>query len=233
MLISFFAGYFEYVFLLLIIVIIHEIGHMIGISLFNYKIDKIIIYPFGGLTKYNALLNSSIYKEIIILLFGPLFQMLFFIVIYILFLNNYVYEYTFHIIYIINFSLLMFNMLPILPLDGGKLINLILDMFTSYNASHIITIVISIITMIFIGIFNFKLFYILLLIILIKSVVKEIITHKTKINKFLVERHIYKLKFKEDKMIDNILKLKRGRTHKINKDGLIYEEEDYLNILFD
>ena len=68
LLLSFFAVYFEYIYLLLLIIIIHEIGHATFAKIINFKFDKIIIYPFGGITKYNEDLNISSNKELMLYL---------------------------------------------------------------------------------------------------------------------------------------------------------------------
>lgn len=206
---------------------------MFAISLFKYIIDKIIIYPFGGLTKYNALLNSSIYKEIIILLFGPLFQIIFYFIILILYKKGFVNINVFNIFYNININLLFFNLLPILPLDGGKLMNLIFDIILPYKISHIISIIISIIILIIFITINFSIFYLLLAVILVKSIINEILNHKIKFDKFLIERYIYKLNLKEGNIINKISEVKRGIKHKIKVKEKIYNEKEYLNILFD
>lgn len=214
-------------------IIIHEIGHLFAINLFNFKVDRMSIYPFGGNIKYNALLNTSIYKELIILLCGALFQIIFYLIIYIFYIKGYINESTFKIIKSIHYYLLIFNFLPIIPLDGGKLLNLILDYFISYKKAHIITIITSIITIIVLITLNFKFIIVLLLILLIKSIIFEIKTHKLKINKFLLERLIYRLNFKKGKTINDIYKIKRGKTHKIKKNNKIFEENEYLQNLFD
>ena len=79
LLLAFLSGYFEYMFLLLLIITIHECGHAIFAKIINFKFDSIIIYPFGGVTKYNEDLNISTNKELFVLIGGIYFQILFFI----------------------------------------------------------------------------------------------------------------------------------------------------------
>lgn len=45
--------------------------------------------------------------------------------------------------------MLIFNLLPIYPLDGAKIVNLILSKYFSFNIANYISIVISLITVIF------------------------------------------------------------------------------------
>ena len=78
LLISFLAGYFEYMYLFLLIIFIHESGHILFGYLVNFKYSKIIIYPFGGLTVYNEDLNANSNKELFSLLGGLIFQLLFY-----------------------------------------------------------------------------------------------------------------------------------------------------------
>lgn len=201
--------------------------------MFDYDLDKIIIYPFGGNTKYHALLNSLIYKELIILIFGFLFQFLFYFLVCILYINNFVNSNNFFIVKQIHYSLILFNILPIIPLDGSKFINLILEYFFSYKKSNIISIFISVLSIIVLLIFNFNLLYIFIAFVLTKSLLIEVYNHKIKFNKFLVERLIYHFNFKKGKILKNIYDIKRNKSHKIISNNKIYEEKEYLENLFD
>ena len=42
------------------IIFIHELGHIVTGLLFKWKIDKVIIFPFGGLRIYNSYSWNSI-----------------------------------------------------------------------------------------------------------------------------------------------------------------------------
>ena len=229
LLIAFLSGYFEYMFLFLLIIFVHERGHYFFAKLINFKFDTIIIYPFGGLTTYNEELNVNTNKELFVLLGGITFQLIFYFFIYHLYQNLYITSHVFNIIKKINFLLISFNFMPILPLDGGKLLNIILDKIFPYKLSNIISIVISIIFIFYFIIFNKSLFALILTIFLIKCIVIEINNIKYKYNKFLLERYLYKHNFKKIKIINNINKFKRDNTHIINN----VFESDFLNKLFD
>ena len=60
------AGDFKRVVLTLIIIILHETGHIIFLKYFQVPITKLTIYPFGGLIKTNKLINFSPLKELLI-----------------------------------------------------------------------------------------------------------------------------------------------------------------------
>lgn len=229
LLLSFLAGYFEYVYLFLITILIHECGHMIFAKIIGFKFDKIILYPFGGITIYNEDLNVNSNKELFVLLGGIIFQLLFFILLVILYNNLYITEHTFKIIKKINIILVSFNFMPVIPLDGGKLTNIILDKLFSYRLSNIISIIISIFFICLFILKNKTIFGIILTLFLIKSIIIEITNLKYKYNKFLLERYINKYKFKKTIIVSNIYKMKRDRKHIINNTF----EDDFLCKLFD
>ena len=229
LLIAFLSGYFEYMFLLLIIIIVHEYGHALFARIINFKFDKIVIYPFGGITKYNEDLNISTNKELFVLIGGIYMQIMFFLVIMILYKYNYVTEHTYFIIKKINILLISFNFLPILPLDGGKLLNILLDKIFSYKLSNIISIIISFIILIIFILYNKTLFALLLSLFLIKCLVIEINNINYKYNKFLLERYLNNYNFNKIKIINNINKFKRDNYHIINN----MLENKFLKKLFD
>ncbi len=216
LLLSFLSGYFEYMYLLLLIITIHEIGHATCAKIINFKFDKIIIYPFGGITRYNEDLNISSNKELFVLIGGIYFQLLFWLFIYILYKYNFVTDHVYNIFNKINILLISFNFLPIIPLDGGKLLNILLDKLFSYKLSNIISIIISFIILIIFVIYNKTYLSLILTLFLIKCLVIEINNIKYKYNKFILERYLNNYNFKRIKIINNLNKFKRDNYHIIN-----------------
>ena len=229
LLLSFLSGYFEYMYLLLLIITIHEIGHATFAKIINFKFNEIIIYPFGGITKYNEDLNVSTNKELFVLIGGIYFQLLFLLLIFILHKYNIVTDHVYLLFKRINILLISFNFLPIIPLDGGKLLNIILDKIFPYKLSNNISIIISIIILIIFYIYNKTYISIILIIFLIKCLVIEINNIRYKYNKFILERYLNDYDFKKIKIINNINKLKRDNYHIINNTL----EKRYLHNLFD
>lgn len=229
------TGYYLNLIVLTSLIIIHELGHYTIAKILNFKVDKIIIYPYGGLTRINDLINKNINKEIIISISGPLFQIIFYIIIVYLNKNNLIRDYTLKIFTEYNNSLLIFNLLPIHPLDGSKILNLLLSKYIYYNLSNKITILISILTIILlmnINIYNYNYSSILTLSILITYIIKFIKEIKYIYNKFLLERYIYNIKYKKIKLIDNKNKMYKNKNHIIKDKGTYTEEKKYLNKYF-
>ncbi len=183
------------------------------------KVKEINIYMFGGVTILNEDLNLPIYKEVLFLVMGPLSQILFVLLIKLLYTIGYVNALTFDKIIIINKFLLTFNLLPILPLDGGKLVNNILDYFIPYKLSHKIAIIISLLFIPFIFIINNKLLGIVLIIFLLYKIYLEINNNKHKLNKLLLERKLKLYKFKKLKRINTFEEVKRNENFYIIKNN--------------
>lgn len=169
-------------------------------------------------------LNINKYKELLILIAGPLFQF----IAYILLLNIFS-EYSKMINYY-HFNILVFNLLPIYPLDGGKIINILLSEFIPYKKSLQLSIKLSyLIIVIFLFYLEQKYINIiimeLLLVILIYNEYKKI---DYIYNKFLLERYLKKYNFKKINIINNINNFYRDRRHIVKNNEKYYKEYDFL-----
>ena len=87
------------------LIIIHEFGHLLAAKIFKVEVDKIYIYPLGGITKLNMNLNIHPLKEFVIVLMGPLFQYISYFILINLFEKEIVQAY--------HYGILLFNLLPI------------------------------------------------------------------------------------------------------------------------
>ena len=230
-LITIFTGLFKDFIYITLLIFIHEIGHLIGALYYKWNIKKVVILPFGGITIFNELINKSLKEEFVILVLGPLFQILFYFILCILNIES-------NLITIYHYSLLLFNFIPIIPLDGSKLLNIILNKIFSFKLSHIISLFISLICLIYLFIRTIiiknLILFIILIFLLIKNI-KEIYLHKYLFNKFLFERYNYNLKFKKIKRIKGlkIYKMKKDYKHLFYLNKYITENEilkDYFNI---
>jgi len=116
------TGHFIELSLFLSIILIHEMGHVLAASYFSWRIKKITLLPFGGVVEVDEHGNRPLIEEAIVTIAGPI-QHLFLIGMALL-LNELALFPTFiyHSFIEFNLMVLVFNLLPIWPLDGGKLI---------------------------------------------------------------------------------------------------------------
>ena len=219
-LILFLMGYFNNYIIFMTIIIIHELGHILASIFLKWKIKEIIILPLGCLIKFNDLINKPLKEEFIISIMGIIFQLLF----------------TYKINPLYNNIIILFNLLPIYPLDGSKILNILLNKISNFKTSYIMTFHLSYIIIILLLIFLIikkDLISIIILIPLIKNIYQYYQNRYNYINKFYLERYLYKLKFKKIKIIKNINKMKKDYRHLFNINNKYIKEEDFLRNMFD
>ena len=224
---SLLSGYFNLITITTILLLIHECGHFFTAYFFNWEVDTIVFYPYGGVSKFNHEVNCPIKEELIVLLMGPIMQLGCYLV-----LMNIPYFYNYQeIIRTINYSILLFNLLPIYPLDGGRIMQLLICYLTSYNFSFKIIYFISFIFLCLITIFFFYNPTINILLIIVLLVIK-LLTEKRNINyyleKFILERYLHKYKFKKSKIVKRTKDFKRDYHHLIKINNKYFLEEEYL-----
>ncbi|MCI6002367.1 MAG: hypothetical protein MRZ37_04430 [Tenericutes bacterium] len=229
------TGYFKVLLILTSIILFHEFGHTSIMLLFKNKIEKIIIYPFGGIIKTNTLENEKLTKSFLISIFGFIFQVLYYLLIIFLYKNNMIKESTFDIYKMYNINMFIFNILPIIPLDGSKILNIFLNKFFCYKKSCYLSVYISLITLIIIllNLNRFNYSYIILITLLLKNIYLYYKNIGYYFNKFLLERYLYKLKYNKLLLVNNEDYFKKEYTHIIENKGKLIKESTFLSNLFD
>jgi len=216
------------------LIIVHELGHYISCLITKVNVDKIIIYPYGGITKIDDVIDIDLKKEFLISISGIIMQCIYFFVVYILYENCLIREYTYNIFIKYHYSMLFFNIIPIYPLDGSKILNIIINKLFNFKLSNIILIIISIINMIIIlFIYNINYSYIMILGVLINYLYSYLKNIKYLYNRFLLEKYLYKNKFNNTRIIKNYNNMFRNSNHLIKNSKKYIKEEDFLIKMFD
>lgn len=225
-LISYLSGYIKNVSLIMCIIIVHELGHIFFSFIFHFPIISLHIYPFGGLTVISKRLHERIYKDIIISIGGIAFQLLLSLLFLILYQKNLIVSSTYHLFTIYNQSIILFNLLPIIPLDGSKLISSILSKYLPYKSTYILTIYISIISLLLFIFYNtiHKINDIIIYIFLFIKLLEQIQNYRYIINKFYLERTLYDHYYNQ--IINNETSLNNIR---LDKYYYFYENNRYIN----
>lgn len=129
------ARFFE-VLLLLFIIVIHELGHAGAAAFFSWRIKRITLLPFGGVAEMDEHGNRPMKEEAIVVLFGPLQHVWLVLGSFILLKLSWLSPETFALFLKYNLMVFLFNLLPIWPLDGGKLLFLLFTRFYSFLEAH-------------------------------------------------------------------------------------------------
>lgn len=151
----------EVVFMLAVLgsITLHEISHLLIAKLYKIRTREIVLYPFGGLAKLEK--NPAPKAEVFIAAAGPLTNFL--IAIALVPFTNLSLASLFtgdlsasSRLIAVNLSLGLINLLPALPMDGGRLLRSLLGLGGFRNASTISARVSQLIGIIF-GILSFVL----------------------------------------------------------------------------
>ena len=190
--------------------------------LFHIKIKSINIYPLGGISNFNMPLNINPIKELLILIMGPIFQFLAYFLLLIILPNKK------EIIEFYHYHILIFNLLPIIPLDGGKLLFLLLQINISYYKSYKIIILISYLLTVTILWHKIDLNILITVLLLVLLVSKEYKKIKIRYEKFLLERYLKKQKYRKKRIITSEKNFYRNCTHLIKVGDKYSLEEEFL-----
>lgn len=103
------------------IVLIHELCHLIASLLLKVKVYSIIVMPFGMTVRLEPSVIKTPKKEALIALAGPLSNGLMLLFGF-LFKDNNFNSLNYYLFMIINCAMLLINLIPVPPLDGGRLV---------------------------------------------------------------------------------------------------------------
>lgn len=223
------CGRFNYFIIICLIICFHDLGHIIFMLLYKIKINKIIILPFGSIIDSNIKYNEKSYIKLLIGIAGIFNQLLLFIICYFLLKINIISYLSYNIFLKYNKYIILFNLLPIYPLDGLKLISSLIENILPYKIHlYIINIIslLSLILLIIITRFSFDILNVIFL--LIYKTYEEILNINIIFYKFLLERYLYIKNYKHIIYIRNIKYIYKNKYNFINN----IPENKILNKLF-
>jgi stage IV sporulation protein FB len=246
------TAHFIELMMVLLIIFVHEMGHGAAASFFSWRIKKIALLPFGGVAEMDEHGNRPLKEELIVVLAGPLQHFWMMALSYLLFAAGLVPE-KWHMLFIeYNMMVLLFNLIPIWPLDGGKLLFILLSMSTSFQEAHVRTLYVSagtlaIFSAILIVMAPMTLNVWVIIGFLAFSLYFEWKQRRFTFMRFLMERHYGKqldlrelkpINATENEMVGQVLgKFQRGCKHPIivkQKDGkeMVMDENELLHAFF-
>ena len=124
-------------------VIWHELAHALMAAGLGYKVKQVELLPFGATARIERLADAGAESEIMIAAAGPLASMVLAALCYMGLDRSSSWQDVLIFYGQVNVLLAAFNLLPALPLDGGRILRAILSRRRSYREATIIVVNIS------------------------------------------------------------------------------------------
>lgn len=233
--------------MLFFIVLVHELGHSYMAYRLRWRIKKITLLPFGGMAETEEYGNRPVREEFLVTINGPLQHVWLIGASYLLIKTPY-WTQTDHDIFLFhNLTILIFNLLPILPLDGGRLMFAAHSYFFSFHKAYHITyyssgFLLMVLTTLALSVFPFHLNLIVVIMFLWLHHYLEWKQRHFIFLRFLLERNRERPRGKEKRIQvspstsvqESVKLLNRQRYHyfAIGR-GVQLEEEKLLDAFFD
>lgn len=250
--ISIMTAHFLEVCLLLAIILIHEMGHACAASVFSWRIKRVSLLPFGGVAEMDEHGNRPLREELIVVAAGPLQHVWILGLTILLYANSWIQQDLLQLILSYNLMIFLFNLFPIWPLDGGKLIFLLLSRNKPFPEAHRLTLLISFVFLSFFSIFTLVVapYHInvwVIIFFLYFSLYYEWKQRRYVFMRFLLERyygkkegphHLVPIKAEEEDMLIQVLqRFQRGCKHPIiiesdDREKRMLDENEVLHAYF-
>lgn len=196
LLLSYFCDLFLETLVMFIILILHELGHIVFLKKYKREIINITFFPFGGIIKHNTKYNVKIIEDLLISSGGIIVNIILMVIFHV---------FNMQLCFTLNLVIILFNIVPIYPLDGGKIVNYIINLICCYKVSMYISIFMSLSIIVLILISNILLFesmYLYLIILSLTNInIKRILSIKKEYKYFLTNKYLYPNKELKDKKI--------------------------------
>ena len=109
------------------VVVLHELAHAVVARGLGFKIERLELLPFGGVIQFDKTFDGTRGSEIAIALAGPLHNFTFAGLAFILLRRGVVPPGFGKFVFELNLAMGLFNLLPAIPLDGGRVLRAILS----------------------------------------------------------------------------------------------------------
>lgn len=225
-----FSGYYKLFFTYFLITLIHELGHVIMASVFKVKVNKVKLTIFGFNAEIDNIEYLKIYKQILIIIMGPLTYFISLFLIRELYLNDFISLVMYYKALASNKYILLFNLLPIYPLDGGRIVKILFDKIFTYKNAKRVLYTVSFVFMIGFIIYTMKCKQYLMYAFLLLNFMINIFSLNKQWKRFLVNRYYIKNKYKEKIHHHNDLYMYKNNYLLKNK-NILNEKEAIIELL--
>lgn len=181
------SGYVHKIIIIYSLVMLHELGHLYACKKYERKLSGFTFIPFGAIIYFDEDANRGLIEDIIIALSGIAVNIAILIIFRIMNYQENAYEY--------NLIILFINILPIYPLDGGRIVEILLMKIMSFRRAVVISKTVSLMLIVFLffgNILRYKSFGLLLVLVYLFGInFKAILAKEDRYNSFLIKKYLY------------------------------------------
>lgn len=234
------AGRFLEVCTLFVIVLIHEFGHVAMAKELGWKVTEVQLLPFGGVATMEDSYATDPLDEIVIALAGPFMNVVMMGLSYVFWLGGIWTEEWARFFLMSNATIAAFNLLPIWPLDGGRILLGLLCYLLPYRQAALLSLLGSTLfagTMLGLSFFDLKINLLVIGSYLLAINIQAFLRFPYQFFRFLMEKYVrqpmeYNVQAIQIRPDETVLqasqKLRRGASHLIYVQGAGLLAEDQL-----
>ncbi|MED3719865.1 M50 family metallopeptidase [Geobacillus stearothermophilus] len=130
------TAHFKQLCLLFFIVLVHELGHAAAAAFFSWRVKRILLLPFGGVAEVEEHGNRPFREEWIVTLAGPAQHLWLGAAACFFWKAGWMDDGSWELFFHYNVAVFGLNLLPVWPLDGGKLLFLLLSYRRPFSEAH-------------------------------------------------------------------------------------------------
>ncbi|MCP3762595.1 site-2 protease family protein [Domibacillus sp. A3M-37] len=215
-----------------LILLIHELGHAGAAKAMGWRIQKVELLPFGGKLETDEHAGRPLLEEWLVVLAGPFMHVPMLAISFFFLKSGWMDAALYELFFELNAVIFLFNLLPVLPLDGGKMVQLILCAVHPYFIAYKQSIFLSFAVLLFVmGAAVITLpFYLQLLLTVSYIAVQLLVMWKERevmFIRFLTARFYDPVSMrllvlpllKTDRLLDAVRLFRRNRTHQFHVNG--------------
>jgi len=126
---SYFIGWLQQSLILFFSVVLHELGHVLAAKKLKIEVYEVELLPYGGVARMEELSKFGGAAEAVVSVAGPATSLV------LVLLCNFLREFSglFESAFRYNLIICVFNLLPVIPLDGGRIARNLMVFFMGYR----------------------------------------------------------------------------------------------------
>ncbi|WP_421616878.1 M50 family metallopeptidase [Brevibacillus sp. TJ4] len=241
------TGHFLEVLTLFVLVLIHEMGHVAIAKELGWTVSEVQLLPFGGVATMEEAYATDPLDEIVVSLAGPFVNVVMMGLSFLCWSTGIWTEEWARFFLVSNAIIAGFNLLPIWPLDGGRIVQAILCKCMPYRRAVLLSMGASTVmagTMLGISIFEAQISLLLIAMYLLVVNIQGFVRFPYQFFRFLMEKYVRQPEEgevqaisvqPEETVIQVSRKLRRGASHLVyvQGTGLLPEEKLLHALLFE